>query len=784
MKRGVVGPRRPGATSLSSHAGTDVAGPRPRKPTQFDDQRPGWDFTSGDVGKFKLTEEQVKVRRVRVSGGRVAPRRSSPSDVLGSRAARTPRSRDTDFLNFRKGGAHLATSLKRDFRVSARVPRLTRATLRSVTPPPQARRALHTSKHLADAKTALAGRSAAKISVRPGKRDTHRVVDKTDFEGSDAESRDLSPSPPRAAPRGRGAPGAGLGPVRFADAENVFERTNATTKSDAATAKKAGRKSDGRAPLSHEAETSMGRRMLGEPPGWRNPRARVPFREARVRRQSERGVRKERALARAAGEGWAPTRAPEWNNPNGTGKAVRAPRERRGDAPGAPTVAFEEEFEQFKMMKLRERAASAAESRDGAARESARRFARGAYAAVGSDEDVDDDDDDASFRSDGVEQEEESEGERGETERASTLPRSEAESAATASLLKRHELIRREFGKETSPEAPERPKAFGATERPLDPLETEMAKVFAFRDGDAFPSAPDASRNAIDAIGETTATKGTTMNNPDRADPDPEKGFGDSRARATHVPAALRFAPPPEPEPSRERALWPTPFGRPANDVPFRVVAEHVGASYPAPPPEERGLPRYAERNEGRKKGLASLAFARSVGTGTVGAAGFGLGADGGHAPDPRALRLNEGVETLGLGPLPPGFLASREIQQLAETLAKQGDYEGGGGRVDRDIAAGVHGGADESSEEARAATFRKRVSASKRAVTANVEAGLAGRSPAGGALVDLVPEEDAEASAPPPGPGAPGDTPATRAPVTSGSQTMSLNAHAWTGYD
>ena len=60
VKRGVVGPRRPGATSLSSHLGSDVVGPRPRKPTQFDDQRPGWDFTSGDVGKFKLTEEQVK----------------------------------------------------------------------------------------------------------------------------------------------------------------------------------------------------------------------------------------------------------------------------------------------------------------------------------------------------------------------------------------------------------------------------------------------------------------------------------------------------------------------------------------------------------------------------------------------------------------------------------------------------------------------------------------------------------------------------------------------------
>ena len=182
-----------------------------------------------------------------------------------------------------------------------------------------------------------------------------------------------------------------------------------------------------------------------------------------------------------------------------------------------------------------------------------------------------------------------------------------------------------------------------------------MAKVFA-EDGEGFPSsiAAPAHQNAIDGR-ETTA--------PERADPDPGV-FGDTRA-ATHVPAALRFAPPPEPEPSRERALWPTPFGRPANDVPFRVVAEHVGASYPAPPPEERGLPRYAERNEGRKKGLASLAFARSVGTGAVGAAGFGLGAGGGHAPDPRALRMNEGVETLGLGPCPrlpgvPGDPAAR----------------------------------------------------------------------------------------------------------------------------
>jgi hypothetical protein len=580
-------------------------------------------------------------------------------------------------------------------------------------------------------------------------------VDKTDFEGSDAESRDLSPSPPRAAPRGRGAPGAGLGPVRFEDPDDASfaEDAENANAANAARGKSA-------APLSHEAETSRGRRMLGEPPAWRNPRARVPFREARVRLQSERAPRKARALARAASKGWAPTRAPEWNNPNGTGKAVRVPRERAGDAPGAPTVAFEEEFEQFKMMKLRERAANAADSSHDGAQRDARRFARGGYAAVGSDEDVDDDDDDGSFRSDGVEQEEESEGERGAASpRASgDSPTPEALSRAppesTASLLKRHELIRREFGKETSPDPPERSSAFFDDEKnALDPTEREMARVFAgdgdALDGDALDGDPRDARsaNAIPGTRRKNAIPGMTSS----------------------VPAALRFAPPPEPEPSRNPTLWPTPFGRPANDVPNRAVREDVGISYPVPPVEERNLPKYSQRNEGRKKGLASLAFARSVGTGTVGASGF-AGVSGGHAPDPRALRLNEGVETLGLGPLPPGFLASREIQQLAETLAKKGDYEGGGGRVDRDIAAG-RGGGDEA--------FRKRVSAAKRAVTSNVEAGLDGRSPAGGTLVDLVPEEDAEASAREDNPHTANEGPATRAPVTSGSQTMSLNAHA-----
>mmetsp|Transcript_12659 Transcript_12659/g.54213 ORF Transcript_12659/g.54213 Transcript_12659/m.54213 type:complete len:557 (-) Transcript_12659:79-1749(-) len=371
-----------------------------------------------------------------------------------------------------------------------------------------------------------------------------------------------------------------------------------------------------------------------------------------------------------------------------------------------------------------------------------------------------DDDDDDSFRSDGVEQEEESEGERGAASpRASgDSPTPEALSRAppesTASLLKRHELIRREFGKETSPDPPERSSAFFDDEKnALDPTEREMARVFA-GDGDA-PDGDALDGDFRDAR-SANASPGTR-----RKDAIP--------GMTSSVPTALRFAPPPEPEPSRNLTLWPTPFGRPANDVPNRAVREDVGISYPVPPVEERNLPKYSQRNEGRKKGLASLAFARSVGTGTVGAAGF-AGVSSGHAPDPRALRLNEGVETLGLGPLPPGFLASKEIQQLAETLAKKGDYEGGGGRVDRDIAAG-RGGGDEA--------FRKRVSAAKRAVTSNVEAGLDGRSPAGGTLVDLVPEEDAEASAREDNPHTANEGPATRAPVTSGSQTMSLNAHA-----
>jgi hypothetical protein len=132
-------------------------------------------------------------------------------------------------------------------------------------------------------------------------------------------------------------------------------------------------------------------------------------------------------------------------------------------------------------------------------------------------------------------------------------------------------------------------------------------------------------------------------------------------------------------------------------------------------------------------------------------------------------MRMNEGVETLGLGPLPPGFLASKEIQQLATALTNRGEYEGGGGAYDREIMSGNRQRNDEF--------FRTRVSASKRAVTGNVRDGLAGVAPMGGSYVDLEMEgsegEEGLVSSHENG------TPSTRPPVTSGSQTMSLNAHA-----
>ena len=595
-------------------------------------------------------------------------------------------------------------------------------------------------------------------------------MDKTDYEGSDAESEGLSdsPEPSFVAKRGGGASGAGVGPVRFgtykSDGEDEVKFLDDSE--NGGDGKIGPKKNSKRVPLSHEAEISHSRRMLGEPPNWHNPRALVSFCEAKHRVPEERFKRKENALKRAGEKGWVPTRAPEWNNPNGTGKAVKVPKERSNNSnrPGRPTVAFEEEFEQFKMLKLREKAHRAGDL-------NSERFTRGDYAPVSSD-------DDGSVGQFGAEEQtEESEGEMTieEQQREAHVP------GATSNLLKRHKQIREEFGRATSPGSPvglgqrrkgraegvhhnalheERSEVSledgfaplspmgggqfnpGMTDYELDPTETEMARVFA----DGGVSEP------VGADGRVNSHTGFLVD-----------------VSSTAVPTALRFALPKEPEPARNLSLWPTPFGRPTNNIPNRTVREDVGASYPVPPPEERSLPRYQDRNEGKKKGLAALSFARSVGTGTVGASGFS-GLDGGHAPDPRFMRMNEGVETIGLGPLPPGFLASKEIAELATVLTKKGEYEGGGGEVDRAIISGRS--ADQND------IFKKRTSAARRAVSGNVNAGLNNVNPPGGSFMDLEFQGGEDELIDPDG-GDGNETPAIRPPVTSGNQTMSLNAHA-----
>jgi hypothetical protein len=168
------------------------------------------------------------------------------------------------------------------------------------------------------------------------------------------------------------------------------------------------------------------------------------------------------------------------------------------------------------------------------------------------------------------------------------------------------------------------------------------------------------------------------------------------------------------------------------------------------------------------------LAYARFAGAGAVGVSGFG-GVGFGHDPDPRMLNMREGVETLGLGPLPPGFLASEAIQRLAETVARGG----GGGSSNGSVRLGA--GTEDPGDE-REASFRLRAGAHRRAVTSNVQAGLEGTNPPGGTFVDVAWGGGGDEAAPSPRRG--NSTPRARPPVTSGSRTMSLNAHAGVGYD
>ena len=111
---------------------------------------------------------------------------------------------------------------------------------------------------------------------------------------------------------------------------------------------------------------------------------------------------------------------------------------------------------------------------------------------------------------------------------------------------------------------------------------------------------------------------------------------------------------------------------------------------------------------------------------------------------------------------LPPGFSAAEKIESLAATLRGEGRYEGGhawaGPRMlERDGPA-----------EDR---FHARVQAARRAWTGTSAARLRrDGSPPGGEFVTLVGSGGSGAGA--------GEPPVDRAPVTSASQTMSLNAY------
>ena len=81
------GPRRPGRSSLPERVGV---APRRRK-VQFDDQRPGWDFTTSDIGKFKLTPSRSRYASGAFTARPVrAPRPSLPVLPLLARVPTQP----------------------------------------------------------------------------------------------------------------------------------------------------------------------------------------------------------------------------------------------------------------------------------------------------------------------------------------------------------------------------------------------------------------------------------------------------------------------------------------------------------------------------------------------------------------------------------------------------------------------------------------------------------------------------------------------------------------------
>jgi hypothetical protein len=124
--------------------------------------------------------------------------------------------------------------------------------------------------------------------------------------------RSRSTSPARL--RSGGAPGGGIGPVRFS--VSPVRRGRSGSRSPGRRGR-GGEDDDADirpTPIDHEYDT---RRLGPEPPAANNPRAKVPFapapRPLSPSARRDAGKRKERAVLRARAGGFVATRAPEGN---------------------------------------------------------------------------------------------------------------------------------------------------------------------------------------------------------------------------------------------------------------------------------------------------------------------------------------------------------------------------------------------------------------------------------------------------------------------------------------
>ena len=272
-----------------------------KPPVVFDDQRPGWDSTSRDLDKYKLTDEQVDARRKQFVSKNLAKAREE------LRAREDPTTLVVHPWDPpRKSPIHPAKSFGRivDKADGGDGPRADES-----PSPPKVR-----GRNMA-ARGGGMGPVRFSPMKTPGGQHTRASLDRT-FESHASSPNKQSNSPNKPA-----------------------EPTRQT-------------------PLSHEAETSATARRLGEPPTQHNPRAEVPFAKARnpiTGTQKKDGAsRTVRATERARRLGFRPTRAPEaFSNPNGTGapKGFKTKGD-RGDK-GGPTVPFEEEVERFRVSRLR-----------------------------------------------------------------------------------------------------------------------------------------------------------------------------------------------------------------------------------------------------------------------------------------------------------------------------------------------------------------------------------------------------------------------------------------------